>query len=744
MIKLKMKNVVLLAIVGCMAGCSSAWADGVTLTINSDRSVIQNPSTPDVSELEIGSNDHTKCIGVRSGSMGSQIAKIVSGTGITMQLYGIRSNNSAVTSDSITGGIELESTGKIYAVEFRGNKASEITGLGFVKAKSSNVKVVGIRNYYVATVDNTVSFAATDSYIIVNSSAGEAYGIESQASTLTVKGGTTDKTYIKVTGASGKDSAAVLLNGGNVSLEDFDLAKGKRKNAVTVNATKSGTLTLTDSILGGKVQGGDNLTIKFAVDSVLKNAKVNSNVIELDDGVNLTLEGKNKLTKGFDAKDNCVEISQAANSVLKIKANYLKVGGQDQVLFNNVSLADAGDFTVADSAKLKLIGKVKKWKYYRLVSGDAVGNGLVTPADLWTTGNIVNTKDQLRAYAEAGKLIPEYVVDGNSLNIEIRNIASVVEANTSGLAAVQQGTFSMVNQVADAIGDNLSLSVRPVKDKNRKTVWASYIYAKEKTDGMKFASVDRTGSNSVNANNTIQFRGGIVGVDLLATKKAVAGVALTYAKGEVHGIALNTPINNDAKYYGISFYDRVTNGNTALIYDLGYSQSKNDISEFACEEITADVKTSAYTAGARAERAFALKGSVLAPFASVRYVRLQNKAYTNSNGAEFETDNQNLFVPKVGLGWSGDYAMSKCDWRVKPVVEVGYLWNLGNRETKGTMDFNSRNFHTAYDIADKDSFYSKFGLEFNRKNFALGVAYRYMNGDKVNQNRLYFNANLTF
>jgi len=377
-----------------------------------------------------------------------------------------------------------------------------------------------------------------------------------------------------------------------------------------------------------------------------------------------------------------------------------------------------------------------------VVKGDAAASFVTVPGlkstNLWSNVIIGDNVDN----TNHSDLLTEYFVKDGAVIAEVRNVKTLAEANTSGLAGVQQGAFTMVNQMNDKVAEQMSLVTRPVAEqgqKYEKKIWASYNNNKEDL-------TDRELWN-LKTDNTAKYSGAIVGVDFFSSEKAVAGVALSYGKGDITANTIDsTHVQNDSKYYGISVYDRVVNDGVAFTYDIGYQYGKNDIAMSARERVTANTRTQSYTAGVRVEKAYNVSDkSTFAPFASLRFLRLHTGDYTNSNGARFEAGNQNFLMPKLGVAWKGNYGDANNGWAFNPVVEVGYNFNCGGRNVDGRyISATGHAFNTDYDIADSGTYYGKLGLNFNKKNFSVGVDYRYLKGSTTKNNRWNINLGWSF
>lgn len=316
--------------------------------------------------------------------------------------------------------------------------------------------------------------------------------------------------------------------------------------------------------------------------------------------------------------------------------------------------------------------------------------------------------------AGAGSTAATKAVGANALN---------AATSMGELAAVQHGAVSMANQMGDTLSENLGLAARPITDgKYDKKIWASYVNNKETVEDLALAKV--------NADYTAKYRGASVGADLWSSEKAVGGLAITYSKGDVNGHNGGVTTNNDAKYYGISVYNRINVGNdSALLYDFDYLNTKNEISQHNFgTNITADAKVDVLSAGVRYEKGITTGKSVLAPFVGLRYLHLNNKEYTNSLNMHFSADKQNVFQPSVGLNWHGEFQAPNSVWTYRPYIETGYVWNMGNRDCNQVVSFDGAPNTLAYDVVDSGSYFAKLGMNFEVKNFGFGFGYKYQKG----------------
>ena len=303
-------------------------------------------------------------------------------------------------------------------------------------------------------------------------------------------------------------------------------------------------------------------------------------------------------------------------------------------------------------------------------------------------------------------------------------------ANMGELAGVNHGTYSMSNAMTDSVAHHLSLATHGEQDKD---IWAHYIHNKEDIDGMDFGGVD--GSYEA------QYNGIVVGSDLYKNGKTTAGIALSYADGNINGSNIASTTKNDAEYYGASLYGRIDNGDSAILGDISYMHSDNDITQNnSGHEITASADADAFSIGIRAEQAYKAGAGKFVPYAGIRYMHLGAGDYSNSLGMEYNADDQNLWLLPVGVTYSAE--VQSGDWTVKPIAEVGYVWTMGDRDTDQTVSLNGASDTFGFETADSGSFIGRLGIEAEKADVTYGLSYEYQKGDTVKANK--WMANLTW
>ena len=558
------------------------------------------------------------------------------------------------------------------------------------------------------------------------------------------------------------------LNGATVFLDPtwVDGAEITDASKMAV-AGKDGKVTL-----NGKYVVGENSVMSFGVEN---NEKAEETFAKTgltwgEDAITagLYINGSVDLTGGAVVVNGGLEEVPAAapaNGTFTAAANsVVMVDGQSINKEGTAAITGVTTVTVEDTSKLYIDGAKKgetyhviddanaAWQDANIVSDNALlkfeGDGVDTDSKFDVTASydkvdnvygagaveIANIVDKtLETKYEGDKAFDFFNAAANANNNATKDAQIAAfnsAANMGELAGVNHGTYSMSNAMTDAVAHHLSLATHGEQDKD---IWAHYIHNKEDIDGMDFGGVD--GSYEA------QYNGIVVGSDLYKNGKTTAGIALSYADGNINGSNIASSTKNDAEYYGASLYGRIDNGDSAILGDISYMHSDNDITQNnSGHEITASADADAFSIGIRAEQAYKAGAGKFVPYAGIRYMHLGAGDYSNSFGMEYNADDQNLWLLPVGVTYSAE--VQSGDWTVKPIAEVGYVWTMGDRDTDQTVSLNGASDTFGFETADSGSFIGRLGIEAEKADVTYGLSYEYQKGDTVKANK--WMANLTW
>ena len=440
----------------------------------------------------------------------------------------------------------------------------------------------------------------------------------------------------------------------------------------------------------------------------------------------------------------------ADNSMLMVNASKIS---DTQAAITGVAAADI-------SANSKLyIDNAEKDKTYKIIDGtvanwnvdNILSNNKLLKFTVDTDANTVTTTSQSvkAAYGDAviagdvydaavlvGGAAADFVAKAADEHVNADTATQVSAFNSaaamSELAGVEHGTYAASNLLTDTVTDHMSLA----NDKDHDSdIWAKYIHTKEDIDGLSVANFG--------ADYDAQYNGIVVGADLYKNGKATVGAALTYVDGNINGNTLAARTENDATYYGASIYGGIQNEDSAVIGDISYLHGKNDITQRnSGTTLTADAKSDAFSIGVRAEKSLKAGVGKFVPYAGIRYMHLGTGNYNNSIGMSYDGDDMNLWLLPVGVQYSAD--VKSGDWTIRPIAEVGYVWNMGDRDATQTVSLNGTSNGFGYDVADNGSYIGRFVVEAEKANVTYGLGYEYQKGDSVKANKWMANVNWSF
>lgn len=428
---------------------------------------------------------------------------------------------------------------------------------------------------------------------------------------------------------------------------------------------------------------------------------------------------------------------------------------------NKAAITGVKSANVADASKLYL-DNAKKGETYKILAGSTQGwkaeniisnNKLLTFEIKAATGNeydvITDSKSVKDAYGDqliagdvydaalaTGGAAADFVNRASDDHYNVDDAAKISALNSAAalneLAGVEHGAYTVNNLFTNAIADHMSLANERTHDKD---IWAKYIHSKENIDGLAIAGMGSQYDSTYN--------GVIVGADLYKKGKAVIGAAFSYVDGDTDGNTIAARTENDAKYYGGSIYGGIQDNTSLLMGDISCLHGKNDIDQYnSGMNLTADVKTDVFSLGIRAEKSLRAGIGKFVPYTGIRYMHLSTGDYTNSLGMHYNTDDINLWLLPVGIKYSAD--VKNGNWTIRPLAEVGYIWNLGDRDSTQTVSINGISNGFCYDVTDTGSYIARLAVEAEKGSINYGLGYGYQKGDSVKDNQWMASVNWKF
>lgn len=488
------------------------------------------------------------------------------------------------------------------------------------------------------------------------------------------------------------------------------------------------------------------------------------------------------LTHASDSKDLAAANTAtfAAGSLLMVAGDAalttdgaLKAGG---TATNTISNGSAATLKVDSGAKL-YIADAQADKQYTIVSGftnsgsavtDGGWNGtnlllnkLVKGSGSYSNGSFtVSTQKVKASTALPGVALPN-ILDAMSSQTDstyagikyLSNAISGLNSNAQTLAAVNSFAQGAENSGATrtsalaaldlgtAVQEHLSLAKAAAEQSggfgkaavdtaDNGGIWAQYIHNKDKVDNMGGVSYDG------------QYNGVIIGGDFADRGKYSSGIAFSYGSGDSTGSASK----NEFDFWGLGYYGGIQNGDTNLIFDVGYSKTSSDVKGV----IKAEPDTQVISMGVKGEKLISNgHGTSYVPYAGLRYMNIDTDSYNGSidgkTAAHYSTDKADLWLLPVGISISHE-SVTAGGWKVRPTADVAYVWTLGDKNT--AMDITVPGVNATdrlgYDIMDSGFFVGKLGLEAEKGDWTYGLGYACQKGSHAQNSKFMLNVTYSF
>lgn len=488
------------------------------------------------------------------------------------------------------------------------------------------------------------------------------------------------------------------------------------------------------------------------------------------------------LTHASDSKDLVAANTAtfAAGSLLMVAGDAaltidgaLKAGG---TATNTISNGSAATLKVDSGAKL-YIADAQADKQYTIVSGftnsgsaviDGGWNGtnlllnkLVKGSGSYSNGSFTVSTQKVKANeALPGVALPN-ILDAMSSQTDspyagikyLSNAISGLNSNAQTLAAVNSFAQGAENSGATRTGalaaldlgtaaqEHLSLAKAAAEQSggfgkaavdtaDNGSIWAQYIHNKDKVDNMGSVSYDG------------QYNGIVVGGDFADRGKYSSGIAFSYGSGDSTGSASK----NEFDFWGLSYYGGIQNGDTNLIFDVGYSKTSSDVKGV----IKAEPDTQVISMGVKGEKVISNgHGTSYVPYAGLRYMNIDTDSYNGSidgkTAAHYSTDKADLWLLPVGISISHE-SVTAGGWKVRPTADIAYVWTLGDKNT--AMDITVPGVNATdrlgYDIMDSGFFVGKLGLEAEKGDWTYGLGYACQKGSHAQNSKFMLNVTYSF
>ena len=242
-----------------------------------------------------------------------------------------------------------------------------------------------------------------------------------------------------------------------------------------------------------------------------------------------------------------------------------------------------------------------------------------------------------------------------------------------------------------------------------------------------------------NSGYDLDLYGGVLGGDYtFAQYDATIGAALTVGTGSGGSKGTATSIDNDVDFVGFSVYGNKRCPIVNSKFDLGYMQTKSDISAAnSMGNWSSDVKAKAFTFGFGVELPTTVGIVNVTPHAGIRYTRLDVEGRDGLFGTD--DDKLNVFQAPLGVTFSGAFETS--GWNLAPTFDLSVVPAFGDKDA--TTKYNGLTTEVITRVVDSSPVQATLGLSAQKDAFTFGINYTLGAGSDERQNHS-FNANVRY
>ena len=299
--------------------------------------------------------------------------------------------------------------------------------------------------------------------------------------------------------------------------------------------------------------------------------------------------------------------------------------------------------------------------------------------------------------------------------------SSVLAAFDTG--SIVQGHLSLANKGNEPVG---GFGKAAADCENNGGIWAQYLHNKDKSD----------------AGYEGQYNGFVLGGDFADKGKYSSGVAFSYGSGDSTGSASK----NEYDFWGLSYYGGIRNGDTNLIFDVGYSKNSSEIKGV----VNADLDTQIITLGVKGEKMYSNgHGTKFVPYVGLRYMNVDTDSYTGTidgkAAANYSPDKADLWLLPVGVSITNE-TVSESGWKVRPTADIAYVWTMGDNDNAMGITVPGINAQDrlGYELMDSGFFVGRLGLEAEKDDWTYGVSYSYQKGSDAQSNKWFVDVKYSF
>ena len=231
--------------------------------------------------------------------------------------------------------------------------------------------------------------------------------------------------------------------------------------------------------------------------------------------------------------------------------------------------------------------------------------------------------------------------------------------------------------------------------------------------------------------------GAVLGADWTAPCGAIVGLAFSVGQADANSVDLDTKVDNDVDFWGVSLYGSHRVGNFNGKVDFGYVSTSNDLSAHTAfgkldESLDADI----FTIGLGGEYIVNAGSFDVVPHAGIRWSSIDMDS--SKYGADY--DKMNLFQMPIGVTFSGTIEMT--GWKVAPMVDLSVVPAFGDKDAVASFEGG---INDTTRVVDTNPIQMTLGVNAQVDAWTFGVNYGLTAGGEERLNNSFnLNARYTF
>ena len=231
--------------------------------------------------------------------------------------------------------------------------------------------------------------------------------------------------------------------------------------------------------------------------------------------------------------------------------------------------------------------------------------------------------------------------------------------------------------------------------------------------------------------------GAVLGADWTAPCGAIVGLAFSVGQADANSVDLDTKVDNDVDFWGVSLYGSHRVGNFNGKVDFGYVSTSNDLSAHTAfgkldESLDADI----FTIGLGGEYIVNAGSFDVVPHAGIRWSSIDMDS--SKYGADY--DKMNVFQMPIGVTFSGTIEMT--GWKVAPMVDLSVVPAFGDKDAVASFEGG---INDTTRVVDTNPIQMTLGVNAQVDAWTFGVNYGLTAGGEERLNNSFnLNARYTF